>query len=229
MQTLTQAAASYGYLSGYKKPKSIKEQTKIQRQFFPCLGLADETLAKRLVPANAEGWFAIPRWQIIAPTYSEAVENVLEVLKSARGGAFYNYHHYDQINDSRLRQTDKTASVFQKLSDEQKDYDILVVAAQFGIHHQGRSVRKAREIMKANECGLDTFSAGIMILTHPNRFRHLDDLWAYCAGDEFDGPDANVQFDRAPCFDYGDGRLWFDTCRIDYASAQRGSASVFVH
>jgi hypothetical protein len=32
--------------------------------------------------------------------------------------------------------------MFQTLGDEQKDHDILVVAAQLGLRHRGRSVRR---------------------------------------------------------------------------------------
>ncbi len=64
--------SNYGYFSGYK-PKGIIEQTNILRQFFPGIGSADEKLAEQPLPPNAEGWFAIPRWEKIAPTYGEAV------------------------------------------------------------------------------------------------------------------------------------------------------------
>ena len=219
--------SNYGYLSGYRKPKSITEQTNILRQIFPGVGFADEKLAEREVPANAEGWFAIPKWQTIAPTYSEAVQKVLDAIKKARNGKFYNYRD-GQLNDQRLRQTAKTASVFQKLSDEQKDHDILVVAGQFGLRHRGRSVRRAREVFSQNEIGLGAFAVGIMILTHAERLQNVDDLWIDCAGDEFDDPGADVRFDHAPCFHFHDGRVEFDTCWFGHAHDHYGSASAFV-
>lgn len=219
--------SNYGYLSGYRKPKSITEQCNILRQIFPGVGFADEKLAEREVPANAEGWFAIPKWQTVAPTYSEAVQKVLDAIKKARNGKFYNYRD-GQINEERLRQTTKTASVFQKLSDEQKDHDILVVAGQFGLRHRGRSVRRAREVFSANELGLGAFAVGIMILTHAERLQNVDDLWIDCAGDEFDDPDADVRFARAPCFHFSDGKVKFDTHWFGYANDYFGSASAFV-
>jgi len=219
--------SNYGYLSGYRKPKSITEQTNILRQIFPGVGFADEKLAEREVPANAEGWFAIPKWQTIAPTYSEAVQKVLDAIKKARNGKFYNYRD-GQLNDQRLRQTAKTASVFQKLSDEQKDHDILVVAGQFGLRHRGRSVRRAREVFSQNEIGLGAFAVGIMILTHAERLQNVDDLWIDCAGDEFDDPDAGVRFDHAPYFYFHDGGVEFGTYWFDLAGDNYGSASAFV-
>lgn len=219
--------SNYGYLSGYRKPKSITEQCNILRQIFPGVGFADEKLAERAVPANAEGWFAIPKWQTIAPTYSGAVQKVLDAIKVARNGKFYNYRD-GQINNQRLRQTAKTASVFQKLSDEQKDHDILVVAGQFGLRHRGRSVRRAREVFSANEFGLGAFAIGIMLLTHPERLSHYDDLWIDCSGDEFDDPDSDVRFVSAPFLLFNGDEVKFGTLWFGIAYDGCGSASGFV-
>jgi len=222
-----EVASKYGYLSGYTKPKSITEQCNILRQIFPGIGFADEKLAEREVPKHAEGWFAIPKWQTVAPTYTEAVQKVLDAIKQARNGKFHNYRD-GQITQSRLRQTAKTEAVFQKLGDEQKDHDILVVAAQFGLRHRGRSIRRAREVMQANECGLGAFAVGIMILTHPKRLSHYDDLWLDCSGDEFDDPAADDRFAHAPLFSFGGGRVKFGTDWFGNASGDCGSVSAFV-
>jgi len=222
-----EVTSSCDYLSGYTKPKSITKQCNILRQIFPGVGFADEKLAEREVPKHAEGWFAIPKWQTIAPTHAEAVQKVLDAIKKARNGKFYNYRD-GQVNDERLRQTAKTKAVFQKLGDEQKDHDILVVAAQFGLRHRGRSVRRAREVMQANECGLGAFAVGIMILTHPERLSHYDDLWIDCSGDEFDDPDADVRFAHAPIFLFRDGEVRLVTYWCDFADERSGSVSAFV-
>jgi len=54
--------SSYAYPKGYKV-KGITEQTNILRQLFPGIGFADEKLAEQPLPPNAEGWFAIPKWE----------------------------------------------------------------------------------------------------------------------------------------------------------------------
>jgi len=118
--------------------------------------------------------------------------------------------------------------VFQKLGDEQKDHDILVVAAQFGIRHRGRSVRRAREVFAANEFGLGAFAIGIMLLTHPERLSNYDDLWIDSSGDEFDDPGAVVRFGKAPFFRFGGGGVGFGTDWFVGASRRCGSASAFV-
>ena len=218
--------SNYGYLSGYKEPKSITEQCNILRQIFPGVGYADESLAKGELPKHAEGWFAIPKWQTIAPTYAVAVQKVFDAIKTARNGTFYNYRE-GQIVNERLRQSAKTEAMFQKLAESQKDHNILVVPAQFGLCHRGRSVRRAREVMNANECGLGAFAIGIMILTHPERLQHLDDLWIDCAGDEFDHSGSDVRFAYAPCFRFLDDKVEFGAHYVAYANDRYGSASGF--
>ncbi|KKQ56705.1 MAG: hypothetical protein US74_C0012G0028 [Parcubacteria group bacterium GW2011_GWA2_38_13] len=224
-----EVTSSYGYLSGYK-PKRITEQTNILRQLFPGIGFADEKLAEQPLPPNAEGWFAIPKWQTLAPTYGEAVEKVLAMIGSKR--KFNNYRD-GQFGAQYLRQHAKTVEMFQKLGDEQKGHDlptgqagILIVACQFGLRHRGKSVRRAREIFEANEFGLDAFSVGIMLLTHPERLAHFDDLWIDCAGDDF-APDADGRFSSAPYFDFSSGHVEFDTYWVDDALDYYGSASGF--
>jgi hypothetical protein len=216
----------YGYLLGNKKPKGITEQTNILRQLFPCLGKACEKLTEREVPKHAEGWFAIPKWQSLAPTYGEAVELVLKKLYETRNGAFHNYRE-GELGPDQLRQSTRTATVFQKLAEEQNGYDILVVAAQFGLYHRGRSVRRVREVLLGNEFGLGAFAIGIMLLTHPKRLTHHDDLWIDCAGDEFT-PSTDDEFWDAPVFSYLGGELKFRANDVSYARDNYGSASGFL-
>ncbi|MFH1193187.1 MAG: hypothetical protein V1656_02625 [Candidatus Jorgensenbacteria bacterium] len=215
--------SNYSYLSGYK-PKGITEQTNVLRQLFPGIGYANEKIASQSVPEGAEGWFAIPKWQSIAPTYSEAVQKVLDLIKKTRDGKFYNYRE-GQLGPKNLRQSEKSANRFQKFSDEQKDYNILVVAAQFGILHRGRSVRRAREVMNADQFGFGAFAIGIMLLTHPERLQSYNDLWIDCAGDEF-SLGAGDGFSEAPCF--GFGGVGFDTRSVGSARGDCGSVSGFV-
>jgi hypothetical protein len=217
----------YGYLSGYRKPKGITEQTNILRQLFPGVGFADEKIAEQPLPPNTEGWFAIPKWETMAATYGEAVQKVFDMIKKTRGGKFYNWRE-GQLGPQYLRQSAKSVKAFQKLGTEQKDHDILVVAAQFGLRHRGRSVRRAREVMNASEFGLGAFAIGIMLLTHPERLKHYDDLWIDCAGDEFSCYGAGGRFDGAPYFYFRGGEVEFGTGGVDDASGRCGSASASV-
>ncbi len=220
-----EVASNYGYLSGYK-PKGTTEQTNRLRELFPGIGFADEKIAEGELPKHAEGWFTIPKWQTVAPTYGEAVEKVLAMIKNDRGGKFHNYRE-GQLGPDRLRQSAKSANVFEMLASEQKDHDILVVPAQFGIHRRGRSVRRAREVFASNESGLGAFATSIMLLTHPERLQHYDDLWIDCAGDEY-APGADGVFSHAPFFLFDDGQVKFDDDWVGTAYADGGSVSAFV-
>jgi len=229
--------SSYAYPKGYKV-KGITEQTNILRQLFPGIGFADEKLAEQPLPPNlptgqagAEGRFAIPKWQTLVAdlpagrqAYGEAVEKVLAMIASKR--KFYNYLD-GELGAEYLRQHAKTAKMFQKLGDEQKDFDILVVSAQFGLRHRGRSVRQARKVFAANEFGLGAFAIGIMLLTHPEREVQWEQLHVDCAGDEF-APGAVGDFSSAPIFCFHDGEVEFNAGWFAYASEEYGSASGFL-
>jgi hypothetical protein len=60
-----------------------------------------------------------------------------------------------------------------------------------------------------------------MLLTHPERLQHHDDLWIDCAGDEYDYPNADGQFGDSSFSDLGGevGAGAFERC---------GSASAFL-
>ncbi len=217
-----EVSSSYVYPSEYKL-KSVAEQANKLRELFPSIGNADETLATKPLPKGAEGYFVIPRWEKVAPTYNEAVQKVLSLIASSR--KFYNYRE-GQLGPDRLRQHEHTAKMLAKLGKDQKG-DLLVVPAQFGMLHRGQSVRRAREIFMANEFGLGAFALGCMILTHPERLVRWEELHFDCAGDEF-SPEADGDFSRAPRFYFYFGRVGFSTYWVSHAHDYYGSASGFV-
>ena len=219
-----EVSSEYGYLSGYK-PKGITEQTNRLRELFPGIGYADEELAKRPLSGEAEGWFAIPKWQAVAQTYGEAVEKALQLLSSVYGGKFCNYRQ-GQLGPEYLREHASKTAALQQLAEQQPDHDILVVACQFGLRHRGRSVRRAREVMTGSEFGLGAFEVAIMLLTHPERLQQHDDLWIDFPGDEYSSDGGGV-FGYAPCFDLV-GRLGFVAHYVDFALERYGSASAFL-
>lgn len=218
--------SGYGYLSDYKKSHGIIEQTNRLRELFPGIGFADEKLVEQSVSTNAEGWFAIPRWQQIASTYGEACQKVFDLIRKTRGGKFCNSRD-GQLGPQYLRQSKKSAKAWEALGEAQEGYDILVVPAQFGLRHRGRSVRRALEVMNSREFGLGTFAIGIMILTHPKRLANYDDLWIDCAGDEF-SPDGDGDFLSYLFFSFGDGRVKLYSYWDSRASGYCGSVSGFL-
>jgi len=217
-----EVVSNYGYPVGFRV-KDISKQVAMLREFFPGIGFADEKLAERPLPPNAEGWFAIPRLTRVATSYAEAVKEVLELIKQQR--KFGNLCE-GIFCPKYQRQTAKTAKMFQKLGDEQKGHDILVVPAQFGLRHRDRSTWRAQEVFTANEFGLGPFEVGCMLLTHPKRFAASNNLGIDCAGDEC-APDTDGNFSEVPCF-FFEGRFWFNAHRFDHAYSGFGSASGFL-
>jgi hypothetical protein len=216
--------SSYVYPKGFTL-KGMTEQTNRLRELFPGIGFANEKLAEGQLPQHAEGWVAIPKWQTLGATYQEALEKVLAKIAETRTDGFQNYRE-GELGPDYLRQNERTKAAFDKLAGEQEGFDILVVPAQFGLRHRGRSVRRAREVFQANEFGFGAFAVAIMILLHPERFGKYEDLCVDCAGDEY-APGAVGDFSRAPVFGWGGGELEFGAGWADDAIDDFGSVSGF--
>lgn len=218
-----EVASNYVYPLGYKV-KGITEQTSRLRELFPSIGAAAEQLAEQSLPTGAEGFFAIPRWQKLAPTYNKAVELVLAKIAETR--SFYIWPD-GYPSEQHLQQHKRTVKMFETLVAQQPNHDILVVPGQFGLRHRGRSVRRAREVFTGNEFGFGAFAVGIMLLTHPERLVHFDNLWIDFPGDEY-APGAGGAFYRAPYFYFYGDEVEFDARYVDDARDFYGSASGFL-
>ena len=178
--------------------RPIEAQVTELKKLFPSLGACNEKLARRAVPQGAEAWFAIPRWQALAPTYNEAVEVMIGVLASKR--RFAN-RILGRLGPTYLRQTERCKLAEKILADQQQGSDILVLGAQVGMLHRGSSARRTRITMAPNEFGLGVFAFGCMLLTHPERLSAGETLMVDCGGDEY-SVRGDYTFDRVPLFDY---------------------------
>ena len=216
--------SAYAYPDNYAV-KPIAEQIEVLSKLFGLNGKKALAYAKNLLelPEGAEGYFAIPRWQAIAKTYGKAVEKALNLIGKSR--TLKNWRE-GQLGEKYLRQSERTEQMFAKFC-EQQEGDIIIVPAQFGLLHRGRSVRRAREVFADNEFGLGSFAVACMLLTHPEREQVWEQLHIDCGGDEF-SPDGGGGFVNAPYFDWNDGKLHFDTYWTDAASERFGSASGFL-
>jgi len=174
------------------------------------------------LPEGAEGWFAVPRWQAVADTYGEAVEFVLAKLGKKR--TFYNSCR-DRLSEAYLRQSKQTIRFETQLAEAQ-DSNILIIPAQFGMRHRGRSVRRARVCFAQNEYGLGVFAVGAMLLTHPKREMVVEQLHVDCAGDEY-SRNADGDFSNSQIFGWGITKLWLYHDEIGIASEKFGSVSAF--
>ena len=228
--------SSYTYPKEYRGPKQIVDQIKAIAEIFGLDPSNALEFAKNLpeLPNGAEGWFAIPTVDAVAAKhfpevtdpadrYCRAVELVLEKIGKSR--KFYNYRE-GEITPNRLRQHARTLHALGQIGEPQKG-DILIVPAQYGMRHRGRSVRRAREVFVAGEFGLGAFAVGCMALTHPDRYVRWEELDTDCAGDEF-APDADGDFSVAPFFRFSDGEVRFSAGWFGPAYGKCGSVSGFV-
>jgi hypothetical protein len=204
--------------------RPIEAQVSALRKHFPLLGSCMERLGRRPPPEGAEAWFAIPRWQALAPTYNEAVELVVETLAQQR--KFAN-RVKDRLSAPYLRQAERSDRAQSILSEQQRGNDIQVVAAQLGRLHRGCSARRTRMIMLGNEFGLGAFAFGCILLTHPERLSTGDALMVDCGGDEY-SLGADGIFDRVPLFEYDLSGLEFSVFYNDRSRNLWGSPSGFL-
>lgn len=216
--------SNYGYPSGYAVKPVCEQLLELSKHFNGLNTSSVLACSKELpaLPAGAEGWFAVPRWEKVASSYSEAVEKVLDLIGKTR--TFHNYRK-GALGQKYLRLSERTAVALQMIGEKQKG-DFLLIPAQFGLTHRGRSVRRVRVVYAPHEFGLGSFIAGCMILSHPERIVQWEQLHIDCPGDEY-APDADGEFSDAPLFHH-DGKVEFHVNWVYYALENYGSASGFV-
>ena len=157
-----------------------------------------------------------------AEKYCRALQLVHQ--KIAKSRLFCNFRD-SQIDTAHLRVSTRTLEAFKKITEQQKG-DILIIAAQLGKRHAGRSVRRSQEVFIDSEYGLTSVAVGSIILVHPERLVRWEELDMDCSGDEF-SDDGDARFGRAPCFHFSDGKVRFDTSGVSDVYDHSGSSSGF--
>ena len=218
-------SSTYDYPKGYQV-RPIAEQVARLKELFPELNGANLEIAKGELPEGAEGWFAIPRWERLGKSYAEAFEQRIIPTLEATFPKFCNYRK-GELSAKYLRQHPRTIEMYERLAAEQEGYDILIIPAQFGLRHRGRSVRRAREMFVANEFGLGAFAVGCMLLTHPERLVCWEQLHIDCGGDEYNWLAAG-DWSYCPFFRFSGGQVEFRAYGVDRAFQCFGSASGFL-
>jgi len=228
--------SNYTYPKEYKGPKPINDQIKAIAKIFGLDPSHALEFAKTLpeLPNGAEGWFAIPSVDALAakhfPEVTDPIQKYCQAVqivhtKIADSRSFYNYRE-GQITPAQLRVHARTAHALDLIAETQKG-DILIVAAQLGMRHRGKSVRRAREVFVANEFGLGSLAVGSIVLTHPERLVRWKELDMDCSGDEF-SPEADGGFFVSPYFDFDGGEVRFDTDFVGSPGGDFGSVSGFL-
>lgn len=220
-------ASTRTYPSSYR-PKVFAGQVAELRRIFPSLGGCMDKLANRELPPGQKGpeeWFAIPRWEALAPTYGEAVELAIGALAHRRK---FSHRIQDRTGPAFLREAGRTQAARKMLIEQQPGQDILAVPAQFGMLHRGASARRARAVMAPNEYGLGVFAVACMLLTHPERLGAGNTLMIDCSGDEY-SIRGDGTFDRVPLFDLDLGGVEFSIFYEDRVWNHWGTPSAFLY
>jgi hypothetical protein len=205
--------------------RPVEAQVTELRKMFPSLGSCQEKLSRRQLPEGAEAWFAVPRWQALAPSYNEAVELLIKILTTKRR---FSNRIIGKLGDKYLRQTERSKLAASILGEQQQGSDILVVAAQAGMLHRGASARRTRVSMAGNEYALGVFAIGCILLTHPERLSTGDALMIDCGGDEY-SVRGDYTFDRVPLFDFDMAGIEFSVFYEDRARNLWGTPTGFLY
>lgn len=230
----------YGYPKGWEL-KWITDQIMILQRLFPCLDASERIVQtaryqtgklEMVLPEGSNGLAVFPKHSVLArylkanekwPVYNRALAHVLATMKTVRPDFvdLTNGKHGPEYE----RMTSTTQEVFDDL--EKLPGDIIVLAVQTGILHRDESVQSVRASFDGQEFGLDSVSAGSILLVHPERLQKSEHLAIDCPGSER-SPEADGQFVRATCFDFLDSRLKFDAFVLENASPVYGSTSAFL-
>lgn len=172
----------YAYPPSYSLV-SLRSQIRRLRSLFPQLNNNHIDVGELEIPSLAEGWGAIPRWNLIASDYQEATFIVLHQLRKSRRGKVQN-HLIDCLEDNNLSRSERTIMAEDYLYEQQSNCDIIIFPFQWGLNHRDRSPRRAIQCFSGSEFGLGLFATTCLLLTNSKRLAAKGDYlnWA-CAGD----------------------------------------------
>jgi hypothetical protein len=205
--------------------RPVEAQVTELRKLFPGLGSCLEKLSRKPLPAGAEAWFAIPRWQALAPTYNEAVEMMLAVLATKRK---FSNRIVGKLGDKYLRQSErsKLAERFWPSSSRATTswWWRRRRACCIAVRRRGAHAWPWRATSLAWAC----LPFGCMLLTHPERLSSGETLMIDCSGDEY-SVRADYTFDRVPLFDYDLAGIEFSIFYEDRARNLWGTPTGFLY
>lgn len=194
-----QIDSSETYSSDYSGSKNIEQQV---REIATTFNL-DSTDALNCcqylpkLPFGSEGWFAIPNpYKLPGALFGDIRDTHAQYCKTTQF-IISKYcekqrHPFLSVDDecwkylvpSKFRINERTEYFLKKLARQQRDSDIFIIGAQFGLRHVGKSVLRARATFTNNEFDLDICSTISMLLLHLDRFGPDEHLGLYCAGND---------------------------------------------
>ncbi len=164
-------------------PKPVAEQIGILRRYFPKLVTYTGKAIDAKSSVYAEGKYVFPHWRTLGETYQQARELVMSHLMKQR--KFCVHPSCSSFDFERQRRNARTEEMLDEVRGAQENADMLIVPAQFGKVHRGKSPRMITEELARTEFHLGVVEVGCMLLTHPERIQYGHAHWIVCAGDEF--------------------------------------------
>lgn len=207
------------------KQRNTLEVHRLLDYYFPGLETCNEQIALRAKPEGAIGSFIVPRWQRTEATYNQALALVLEKLAKMYGPKFANLLAQQP---GALGQDSKTVKAMSRIGNSQPDSNFLILFAQLGTRHLGRSARRAREMMSESEFGLNVFTVACILLAHQEYVRDHgfnSHRIIMCGGDRFILESGKT---FTPCFIINGGNILFDIVDESACTEDHGMATGFI-
>ena len=225
------------YTRNYYGPRPIEDQIAEIAHIFALDPMHAQSYAQNLpkLPEGAEGWFAVPSVDaIVAKSDSECFDQdqkyciaLQTVISRLSEHCRFRDLLLDEKTPDRLRVTARTQRALCTIVEKQPG-DILLIPAQLGMRHRGKSVRRACEVFVRGEFGLTSLMVGSILLTHPGRISLVDQLNMHCAGDEYYSPGFGVSFSCATIFYFESNFIRFGTNRNGNFASYHAVTSGFV-
>ena len=222
------------YPKGYK-PLPVREQTKILCEYFGIDVPSMLPFKNIKVHPESDGLYVIPKPSFVAKhlrvrpqdpykNWGRLTEDgPLAALESQ--GNFKNWRKGEMTN-KYIKLLDSTKKALQQLEEDQEG-DFLVISAQTGKKHTGKSVQDVRNSLNdGKEWLLPAYCVGWMLFTNPHRLTAWEDLAIDCAGDEY-SYGADDEFGYCLYFNWYEDEVHVDGSWVEYARESFGSASAF--
>ena len=192
METLTEIKGNYP--KNYQV-KNIEDQIQLISSVFGLYPTYAKIFAKNLkkLTKGPEAYFSIPKISAVAGKYFPEIKNekekyynvtnfILSLLADSLGLSLENKEEILK----KCSMSKKTSEKLLELESIQEG-DILIIPAQFGKLHAGKTTDEAISTFADNEFGLDIYILGCMLLTHPELISSFKESM-FCMGNEYDSP-----------------------------------------
>jgi hypothetical protein len=149
----------------------------------------------------------------------------LEAFSKQRNGRLVNYRE-DELDLAHYRRSKESAAGMNQLWVSQGcPTGLLLIPAQLGNKHAGKSVLRAREVMRGSEFPLDPYDVLMILYTQEHCLQSNKDLTILFPGGEFS---LGGEFEYSLFIRFLAGKWEFSSCEINNPAADWGSASGFV-